>query len=287
MDAEKERKAIDRLRAFVPPDGEPYYLCYSGGKDSDCIRILADLAGVPHEIHHNLTTVDAPETVRYIKSIPGCIIHRPERSMWRLIVDHKYPPTRLARYCCEELKERGGQGRMKVTGVRAAESRARRDTGALAKILGKEKTVQRAAEETGADYRVSPKGGLLLNFDNPPTQKLVHQCMRTTSTMLQPIIDWTTEDVWDFLHHYGCESNPLYKGGENADRVHRMSYGGRQAAEAGLRKVAEVPRKLRPRLRQDARRAEGRRTTRAGNMARRRARPAVVGRRRSDAAEFF
>lgn len=99
MDAEKERKAIDRLRAFVPPDGEPYYLCYSGGKDSDCIRILADLAGVPHEIHHNLTTVDAPETVRYIKSIPGGIIHRPERSMWRLIVEKKYPPTRLARYC--------------------------------------------------------------------------------------------------------------------------------------------------------------------------------------------
>lgn len=285
MDAEKERKAIDRLRAFVPPDGEPYYLCYSGGKDSDCI--LADLAGVPHEIHHNLTTVDAPETVRYIKSIPGCIIHRPERSMWRLIVDHKYPPTRLARYCCEELKERGGQGRMKVTGVRAAESRARRDNGALVKILGKEKTVQRAAEETGADYRVSPKGGLLLNFDNPSTQKLVHQCMRTTSTMLQPIIDWTTEDVWDFLHIYGCESNPLYKGGENADRLHRLPYGGRQAAEAGLREVAEVPRQLRPRLRQDARRAEGRRTTRAGNMARRRARPEVVGRRRSDAAEFL
>lgn len=214
MDAEKERKAIDRLRAFVPPDGEPYYLCYSGGKDSDCIRILADLAGVPHEIHHNLTTVDAPETVRYIKSIPGCIIHRPERSMWRLIVDKKYPPTRLARYCCEELKERGGQGRMKVTGVRAAESRARRDNGAVVKVIGKEKTVQRAAEETGADYRVSPKGGLLMDFDNPPTQKLVHQCMRTTSTMLQPIIDWTTEDVWDFLCYYGCESNPLYRGGE-------------------------------------------------------------------------
>ena len=269
MDAEKERKAIDRLRAFVPPDGEPYYLCYSGGKDSDCIRILADLAGVPHEIHHNLTTVDAPETVRYIKSIPGCIIHRPERSMWRLIVDRKYPPTRLARYCCEELKERGGQGRMKVTGVRAAESRQRRDNGGMVKIIGKVKTVQRMAREIGADYGVTSKGGVVLNFDNPPTQKLVHQCMRTTSTMLQPIIDWTTEDVWDFLHHYGCESNPLYRGGGNADRVHRLPHGGRQAAEAGLCKVAEIPSQLRPHLRQDARRAESRRTTRAGDMARR------------------
>ena len=44
---EKERKAIEALRMFEPED-EPYYLCYSGGKDSDCIRILAQLAGVKH-----------------------------------------------------------------------------------------------------------------------------------------------------------------------------------------------------------------------------------------------
>ena len=52
---------------YERPD-EPYYLCYSGGKDSDCIRILAALADVKHDITHNLTTVDAPETMQYIKS---------------------------------------------------------------------------------------------------------------------------------------------------------------------------------------------------------------------------
>lgn len=45
MDTEKERIAVERLKAFAPRDGSPYFLCYSGGKDSDCIRILADLAG--------------------------------------------------------------------------------------------------------------------------------------------------------------------------------------------------------------------------------------------------
>ena len=30
---EKERRAIEVLKAFEPEDG--YYLCYSGGKDSD------------------------------------------------------------------------------------------------------------------------------------------------------------------------------------------------------------------------------------------------------------
>lgn len=32
--------------------------------------------------------------------------------------------------------------------------------------------------------------------------------------MLNPIVEWTDSDVWDFLHHYGCEANPLYKCGE-------------------------------------------------------------------------
>lgn len=44
MNNEKVQKSIKRLKAFEPAD-EPYYLCYSGGKDSDCVRILADLAG--------------------------------------------------------------------------------------------------------------------------------------------------------------------------------------------------------------------------------------------------
>lgn len=61
--------AIAQLKMYEP-ETEPYYLCYSGGKDSDCIRILAVLAGVKHDIVHNLTTVDAPETMQYIKSIP-------------------------------------------------------------------------------------------------------------------------------------------------------------------------------------------------------------------------
>ncbi len=34
----------------------------------------------------------------------------------------KYAPTRTARYCCEYLKEHGGDGRTVVTGVRWAES---------------------------------------------------------------------------------------------------------------------------------------------------------------------
>ena len=68
MNIEKEKRAIEYLKTFQPPN-DPYYLCYSGGKDSDTIRILADLAGVDYDCVHNLTTVDAPETVNYVKSV--------------------------------------------------------------------------------------------------------------------------------------------------------------------------------------------------------------------------
>ena len=126
MNTEKERRAIEYLKSFEP-QGEPYYLCYSGGKDSDCIRILAELSGVKHELHHNLTTVDAPETMRYIRSIPGVIIDRPQLTMVQLIVKKKFPPTRIQRYCCEHLKERGGKGRLKIMGVRWGERRNRKE----------------------------------------------------------------------------------------------------------------------------------------------------------------
>ena len=94
MDKKKEQRAIQYLRSFQP-ESEPYYLCYSGGKDSDCIRILAELAGVKHECKHNLTTVDAPETVHYVWDTIGKEnVEYPEFTMWQLIVKKKIPPTR-------------------------------------------------------------------------------------------------------------------------------------------------------------------------------------------------
>lgn len=180
---QKEQNAISVLRSFEPKSGEGYYLCYSGGKDSDCIRILAALAGVKHDVVHNLTTVDAPETVYYVRSIPGVDIKQPPKTMWRLIVEKRMPPTRPARYCCEELKERGGRGRLKVTGVRHDESANRKESADLVRILGKPKTVQKAATEMGADFNVTKQQGLIMNHDNDPARRLVEHCYRTTSTM--------------------------------------------------------------------------------------------------------
>lgn len=234
MNKEKEKRAIEYLKTFQPPN-DLYYLCYSGGKDSDTIRILADLAGIDYDCVHNLTTVDAPETVNYVKSVmetygerksyrneEGQMVYQygdhgfivlPKESMWTLIERKRMPPTRMVRYCCNELKERGGKGRLKITGVRWVESPKRKDLHGIVTMVGKPKTTQKIADKHNVDYRVSHSGGLTLNDDNSETRRFVEQCYRTRTAMLNPIVDWSDEDVWEFLKHYGCESNPLYAQG--------------------------------------------------------------------------
>lgn len=211
MNTEKEKAAISRLKAFAP-EAHPYWLCYSGGKDSDAVRILAELAGVRYDLEHDLTTVDAPETVRYVREM-GAHINIPKLSMRQLIIRECYPPTRIARYCCRALKESNGKGRLKVTGVRTAESVMRSKKSGLIKILGKPKTVLNKADELGAEYDKPNDNSLIMNMDNAPSRRLVEFCYRTTNTILNPIIDWTDADVWEFLHAHGCKSNPLYECG--------------------------------------------------------------------------
>lgn len=226
MNSEKEREAIKRLQAFEPKDGEAYYLCYSGGKDSDVIRIIAQLAGVRHEIHHNITSVDAPETMQYIKTIPGVIIDKARyedgtpKTMWNLIPRKMMPPTRIARWCCSELKEAGGAERLRITGVRWAESVNRRNNADVVRIIGKPKTTIKRLQEIGLNFSINKLGGVVLSAQAGDNEALrdsadfVHHCYRDRSVTINPIVDWTDRDVWDFLHYYGCEGNPLYKCGE-------------------------------------------------------------------------
>ena len=139
-----EQTAIERLKTASEMSlrlfGTPLVITYSGGKDSDVLLHLAEVSGIPFEVLHNLTTADAPETVRHVYDTfrrleedgIKCDIDKqvqPDGSrvtMWNLIPRKMIPPTRLARYCCAELKEGGGKDRFIATGVRWAESVARK-----------------------------------------------------------------------------------------------------------------------------------------------------------------
>ena len=118
--------AIANLQKYEPQDG--YYLAFSGGKDSTVIYDLAVRAMVKFDAHYHFTTVDPPELVRHIKMhYPNIPWDRPKKSMFQLIEGRGFLPTRQIRYCCSELKEYGGKGRVVITGVRREESRKRSD----------------------------------------------------------------------------------------------------------------------------------------------------------------
>ncbi len=175
---DKVEIAIQRLKAFEPPEG--YWLAFSGGKDSVALKGVADLAGVKYEAHYSLTTVDPPELVRFIKTVPGVIIDKPKLSMWRLIEKHRMPPTQKYRYCCEYLKESSGVGRVTLTGIRWAESVRRKKKRNLVNIG-------------------SPKHRVVFNDENDESRRTVENCYRTRKTLVNPIIDWLDEDVWEFI----------------------------------------------------------------------------------------
>jgi phosphoadenosine phosphosulfate reductase len=122
---DKVENSIELLKTMEPKEG--YFLAFSGGKDSQVIYKLAELAGVKFEAHYYITTVDPPELVKFIReNYPDVSMDRPKKTMWQLIATKCYPPTRMVRYCCDYLKERGGQNRVVITGVRADESPRRK-----------------------------------------------------------------------------------------------------------------------------------------------------------------
>jgi phosphoadenosine phosphosulfate reductase len=122
--AQSVADSIELLKMMEPPEG--YYLAFSGGKDSVVIYRLAEMAGVKFDAHYHMTP-DPPPLVKFIRQqFPSVIMERSPETMWQLIPRKLMPPTRMVRYCCEVLKERGGEGRVVVMGVRWAESARRR-----------------------------------------------------------------------------------------------------------------------------------------------------------------
>jgi hypothetical protein len=116
--------AIKFLRVCQPKD-RPYYGCFSGGKDSCVIKELANRGGVNVVWHYNVTTIDPPELVHFIRrEHPDVIFDRPECNFFTYAIRHKKGfPTRRMRWCCEHFKERKStRGSFLILGVRAAES---------------------------------------------------------------------------------------------------------------------------------------------------------------------
>lgn len=197
----KIEQAIDRLKKFEPAGG--YHMAFSGGKDSVTLKALADMAGVKYKAVYSVTSVDPPELVQFVKTFPDVSMEIPRDkdgkavTMWNLIPKKSMPPTMIVRYCCAGLKEHMGEpGGVKLTGVRWDESVRRKKTrGGLE--MAEKKSARRE----------------LYDPDTIHAEDVPALLQDKYETIVNPIIDWTDTEVWEFIKSHGVRYCELYDEG--------------------------------------------------------------------------
>lgn len=168
------QKKVDfaiRLLRSIPTEDGPVEISYSGGKDSDVILELAKIAGIPYRAIYKNTTIDPPGTIKHCKD-KGVEVFAPTINFFDL-VKKKGCPTRRARFCCEYLKEYKVLDRA-VQGIRRCESTAR---------------AKRYEEPTVCRFYGSKKNHV---------------------EVFLPILEWTDEDVAQFIAKRGIKCHPRY-----------------------------------------------------------------------------
>lgn len=121
------QRSVMLLRTHAPANGEPYYGCFSGGKDSVCIKELARIAEVPVVWHYNVI-MDPPEVMRFIKEHHPDVqwLYSKHGPFFRRMREKLIVPTRFRRWCCTEYKHtRGPKGCTRILGIRVEESSRR------------------------------------------------------------------------------------------------------------------------------------------------------------------
>lgn len=172
MRAELTKKVQQAIRLLqsIPTDKGDIELCYSGGKDSDVILELAKMAGIAVRPIYKCTTVDPKGTTAHCKS-KGVEVVMPKERFFKL-VEKKGLPSRFCRFCCEHLKEYKICD-VAILGVRRSES------------------VKRAKM-----------------YKEPQICRVYSKNSRVS--VFLPILEWTNEDVAEFIAARGIKCHPLY-----------------------------------------------------------------------------
>ena len=199
--AEKVRYSVDLIRnsekmALRLDSENGFYNTFSGGKDSQVLYHLVKMAGVRHRTHMNLTSVDPPEVIRFVKQhYPEVELIKPRMSIYEMAKKKHIVPMRRLRWCCAEYKEMSGAGKVTLIGVRKQESarRAKREE-ISTNIKGKR------TEETFDQW-------------SEHEEKMVACVGGKDKILVSPIIHWTERDVWEFLNANGIPHCELYDQG--------------------------------------------------------------------------
>ena len=155
---------------------------YSGGKDSDVILELTKMAGIPYRAIYKSTTIGPPGTIAHAREM-GAEVIRPEKTFFQLISENGFP-SRFSRFCCSTLKEYKVCDRA-IQGIRRSESKKR------------------------AERYKEPERCRVFSKKEKVKQYL-------------PILEWTDQDVAEFIKERNIKSHPLYYSGGQFDVTKRL-----------------------------------------------------------------
>ena len=206
---DKATEAIKLLQFYeglaVEQDPRGYMVGYSGGKDSTVLARLFREAGVKHFLLHNITGIDPPELVYFKRrqfdkwSDEGvmCRDSMYRESLIQTVRRHGTPPTRVMRFCCQDLKEYiipDLRECIKSFGVR------------------KEESAKRAKKREEIEVAKTTKRNRLFVFDSDERRRQFEACCASgfREIRINPITYWTDTDVWDFIHDRKADYCELY-----------------------------------------------------------------------------
>ena len=176
------RKSEKMALRLDPENG--FYLAFSGGKDSQALYHIAVMGGVKFKAHMNLTSVDPPEVIRFVKQqYPDVELIKPKMSIYDMALKKHILPTRTFRWCCAEFKEMSGAGKVTLIGIRKAESARRNKREEISTQIKGKRT-----EETFDQW-------------SEHEEKMVTCVGGEDKILVSPIIHWTEQDVWEFLNY--------------------------------------------------------------------------------------
>lgn len=189
-----------------------FFLAFSGGKDSQALYHVAQLAGVKFKAHMNFTSVDPPQVIRFVRTqYPDVITHAPKKSIFTLAVERGLLPSQRIRWCCADLKESAGAGKVTLIGIRKWES-ARRAKRHEVEVSNRQfsgnldefwKWQEGEIEKKEAKLlRKMKREGKKVNEDffSANKENEVRCINGKDSILVSPIFEWSEKDVWYFLN---------------------------------------------------------------------------------------
>lgn len=204
FETEFEAIAIERIRKFAKI-AEAYNfeikVGFSGGKDSQVVYDLCKRAGIEFKAFYNVA-FESPVTKKFIKdNYPNVVWQKDHKFGFieNILKNHGgFLPTVESAYCCADFKHNPKYvDKCTILGVRKEESvkRAKRTVLSL-----KNKTTLKKMQNKISEYFIE-------NCQSVGTSSIIQ---------LLPIVDWSEEEVLNYIEKYNLPKNPEY---QNVKRI--------------------------------------------------------------------